>query len=228
LNKPGIKPAEIIGVVSQVKHYGLDGEVPVENQFYLPLAQIPPQILPVVVRRLNVMLRVEGDPLGVATAARGQVQALNPNQPVFNVMMMEQRVSRSITGQRFSMVLLSLFAGLALVLAAVGIYGVMSSIVEQRTHEIGIRLALGAQKRDVLVLVARQGLTLAVIGVTVGVIASLALTRLMATLLSGVSVTDPLTYTGVAALLVAVAALACYLPARRAMKTDTLVALRYE
>jgi putative ABC transport system permease protein len=139
---------------------------------------------------------------------------------------MEQLVSASITGQRFSLVLLALFAGLALVLATIGIYGVMSSVVEQRTREIGIRLALGAQKRDVLRLIVRQGLTPALIGVGVGLIASLALTRLMATLLFGVGATDPLTFAGVAALILAVAALACYVPARRAMKTDPLVALR--
>jgi putative ABC transport system permease protein len=139
---------------------------------------------------------------------------------------MEQLVAASITGQRFSLVLLALFAGLALALATVGIYGVMSSMVEQRTREIGIRMALGAQKRDVARLIARQGLTLAVIGVGVGLIASLALTRLMATLLFGVGATDPLTFAGVAALLLTVAALACYVPARRAMKTDPLVALR--
>jgi putative ABC transport system permease protein len=139
---------------------------------------------------------------------------------------MERLVAASITGQRFSLLLLTLFAGLAFVLATVGIYGVMSSVVEQRTREIGIRLALGAQKRDVLRLIVRQGLTPAVIGVGVGLIASLALTRLMATLLFGVGATDPLTFAGVAALLLAVAALACYVPARRAMKTDPLVALR--
>ncbi|MGH9936244.1 MAG: ABC transporter permease [Blastocatellia bacterium] len=223
-----IEQPEIIGVVGQVKHYGLEGRAPVEHQLYLPLAQIPPQSLPSVARRINVLLRTAGDPLGVAAAARGEAQALNANQPVFNVRTMERLVADSIAGQRFSLVLLALFAGLALALAAVGIYGVMSSVVEQRRREIGIRLALGAQRRDVLRLIAKQGLAMAVIGVAVGLIASLALTRLMATLLFGVSATDPLTFAGVAALLIAVAALACYVPARRAMKTDPLVALRYE
>jgi putative ABC transport system permease protein len=226
LNGLAIEQPEIIGVVDNVKHYGLEGRAPAEHQVYLPLAQIPPQSLPGAARRINVLLRTTGDPLSVAAAARGQTQALNANQPVFNVRTMEQLVAASITGQRFSLVLLALFAGLALALSTVGIYGVMSSVVEQRTREIGIRLALGAQKRDVARLIARQGLTLAVIGVGVGLIASLALTRLMATLLFGVGATDPLTFAGVAALLLAVAALACYVPARRAMKTDPLVALR--
>jgi len=228
LNGLVIEPAEIIGVVSQVKHYGLDGQVPVDNQVYLPLAQVPPQSLPFVVRRINVLVRTAGDPLGVASAARGEVQALNVNQPVFNVNTMERLVASSITGQRFSLILLALFAGLALVLAAVGIYGVMSSVVEQRTREIGIRVAVGAQRRDVLRLVASQGLGLTGIGVGIGLIGSLALTRVMATLLSGVSTTDPLTFAGVASLLIAVAALACYVPARRAMKVDPLQALRHE
>lgn len=228
LNGLVIDQPEIIGVVGQVKHYGLEGRTPVENQVYLPLAQVPPQTLPGVARRINVLVRTAGDPLGVAAAARRQVQELNVNQPVFNVSTMERLVATSITGQRFSLILLALFAGLALVLAAVGIYGVMSSVVEQRTREIGIRLAVGAQRRDVLRLIASQGLGLTGIGVGIGLIGSLALTRVMATLLSGVSTTDPLTFAGVAVLLISVSALASYVPARRAMKVDPMIALRCE
>jgi putative ABC transport system permease protein len=219
---------QIVGVVGHIRHDGLAGETPVENQIYLPLAQIPPQRLPSVAGRLNLLLRTAGDPAGVAAAARGEVQSLNANQPVFNVRTMGQIVADSITGQRFSLVLLLLFAGLALLLAGVGIYGVMSSAVGQRTHEIGVRLALGARTSDVLRLVVGEGLRLTLAGVAAGLAASFALTRVMQRLLFGVSATDPLVFAGVAIALVAVALVACWIPARRATKVDPMVALRYE
>ena len=141
---------------------------------------------------------------------------------------MEEIGARSVAAQRFNMLLLGLFAALGLALAAVGIYGVMSYAVAQGTREIGIRMALGAQRSNVLRLVAGQGMALTLIGIAVGIAASFALTRLMESLLFGVSATDPLTLVGVSALLAAVALLACYLPARRATKVDPLIALRYE
>jgi putative ABC transport system permease protein len=219
---------QIVGVVGHVRHNGLAGETPVENQIYLPLAQIPPPRLPAVAGRLNLLLRTAGDPAGVAAAARAEVQSLNAHQPVFNVRPMEQIVADSITGQRFSLVLLLLFAGLALALAGVGIYGVMSSAVGQRTHEIGVRLALGARTRDVLRLILGEGLRLTLAGVAAGLAASFALTRVMQRLLFGVSATDPFVFAGVAVALVAVALAACWIPARRAAKVDPMVALRYE
>jgi putative ABC transport system permease protein len=204
------------------------GEGPVENQIYLPLAQIPLPKLPRVAGRLNLLLRTTGDPLDVVAAVRGQAQALNPNQPVYNVRTMEQIVASSISGERFSLTLFALFAGLALALAAVGVYGVMSNTVGQRTHEIGVRLALGAPPRRVLRLILTQGLRLTLVGVGAGLLVSFALTRVMQRLLYGVSATDPLTFAGVALLLTLTALLACWIPARRATKVDPLVALRRE
>jgi putative ABC transport system permease protein len=223
-----VEPAEIVGVVGHVKHSGLVGEGPVENQIYLPLAQIPLPKLPRVAGRLNLLLRTTGDPLDVVAAVRGQAQALNPNQPVYNVRTMEQIVASSISGERFSLTLFALFAGLALALAAVGVYGVMSNTVGQRTHEIGVRLALGAPPRRVLRLILTQGLRLTLVGVGAGLLVSFALTRVMQRLLYGVSATDPLTFAGVALLLTLTALLACWIPARRATKVDPLVALRSE
>jgi putative ABC transport system permease protein len=223
-----VEPAEIVGVVGHVKHAGLAGEAPVENQIYLPLAQIPPQKLPRVAGRLNLLVRTTGDPLGLVAAVRGQAQALNANQPVYNARTMEQIVAGSIAGDRFSLALFALFAGLALALAAVGVYGVMSNTVGQRTHEIGVRLALGAPPRRVLRLILIQGLRLTLIGVGAGLLVSFALTRVMQRLLFGVSATDPLTFAGVSLLLTLTALLACWIPARRATKVDPLIALRSE
>ncbi|HEX4949195.1 MAG TPA: ABC transporter permease [Blastocatellia bacterium] len=228
LDLTDVEQPEIVGVVAHVKHDGLTGEVPVENQIYVPLAQVPPDRLPSIAGRLNVLLRTVGDPLAVAQAARAQVQSLNANQPVFNMRTMEQLIAESITGQRFSLLLLLLFAGLALLLAAVGIYGVLSSAVTQRTHEIGVRLALGAQPRAMLRLLLGYGLRLTLIGVAIGLLAAFALTRVLQGLLFGVSTADPLTFAGVALLLIAVALVACWLPARRATSVDPLLALRTE
>ena len=159
---------------------------------------------------------------------REQVTALDPDQPVTNVATMEERFSKSLAQARFSMLLLGLFAGVALLLAGVGIYGVMSYVVTQRTHEVGIRMALGAQASDVLRLVVGQGMKVAFIGIGIGLIAAVALTRVMRTLLFGVSTTDPLTFTIISLLLAAVALGACFVPARRATRVDPMVALRYE
>jgi len=153
---------------------------------------------------------------------------VDPNQPVFNIKTMEEILARSLLPQTFPMALMAIFASLALLLTSVGLYGVISYSVSQRTHEIGIRMALGAQPRDIFRLVVGQGMVLTLIGVGVGLVASFALTRFLESMLFGVSATDPATFAGVAVLLAAVALLACYIPARRATRVDPLVALRYE
>ncbi len=177
---------------------------------------------------VEFLLRTRANPAALISAAQAQVWALDKNQPISKVQTMEQRVANSVAAPRFQTFLLGIFGALGLLLAVVGIYGVISYSVSQRTHEMGIRMALGAEPRQVLRLVLMQGLKLALIGVAIGVAASLVLTRLMASLLFGVSATDPVTFAGVAIVLTIVALAACYVPARRAMKVDPMEALRYE
>jgi putative ABC transport system permease protein len=211
---------EIVGVVGDVRHAGLEAESGPE--YYVPFAQTPAVRVTVVARTTS------GDPAAVAPGLRGAVRQVDKNLAVYNVRPMESYLAESVSKRRFNMMLLGGFATVALLLAGLGIYGVMSYTVAQRTHEIGVRMALGAQGRDVLRLVIRQGMAPALLGVVVGLAASLALTRVMASLLYGVSATDPTTFALVALLLSAVAMLSCYLPARRATKVDPMVALRYE
>ena len=167
-------------------------------------------------------------PEALTSAIREQVRGLDPDQPITSVKTMDQLLGRTLSEAKFSLLLFGLFAVLALALAAIGIYGVMATTVTQRTHEIGLRVALGAQKHDVLRLIVRQGMMPVLIGVAIGLASAVALTRLMTTLLFGVSATDPVTLALITLLLAAVALLACYLPARRATKVDPMIALRYE
>jgi putative ABC transport system permease protein len=219
---------EIVGVVAHVKHFGLDAVERVQPQLYLPFNQAPNDMLPFLAPRMNLIVRTTADPLSLTAAVRREVQALDPNQPVFNVSTMQQTIDQSLGTQRLSMTLLAILASLALILAAVGIYGVMSYTVSQRTHEIGIRLAIGAQQRDVFRLVLGHGMTLTLIGVVIGLMGAFGLTRLMTRMLFGVEPTDPTTFVGIAILLIGVALVACYLPGRRATRVDPMVALRYE
>jgi len=207
----------IVGVVSDVKQYGVDKESTM--QLYIPQAQFP-------VSFLTLAVRTTGDPVQTVNAVRNEIRGVDSDQAVFEVSTMEGLLAQAIAKRRFVMLLLAMFAALALILAAIGIYGVMAYSVAQRTQEIGVRMALGAQARDVLKLVVGQGLRLVLIGVGIGLIAAFGLTRLMATLLFGVEASDPLTFVSIAALLVVVALLACWLPARRATKIDPLLALR--
>src|SRR6266542_2654709 len=162
--------AEIVGVVAHVKHFGLDAVERVQPQLYFPFNQAPDDAFPFLASRANLIVRTTGDPLSVIAAVRREVHALDPNQPVFNVSTMEKTLDQSLGTQRLSMALLMVLASLALILAAVGIYGVMSYTVTQRTHEIGIRMAIGAQRRDVFRMVIGRGMGLVLIGVALGLI----------------------------------------------------------
>jgi ABC-type antimicrobial peptide transport system permease subunit len=177
---------------------------------------------------MNLVLRTAQDPASTASAAREQLATLDKGVPVYQVATMDQLLSRSVAPERFELFLLVLFATIALLLAAIGLYGVLSFGVSRQTQEIGIRLALGAQPSQILRLVAWQGMSLVMIGLALGLAASFLLTRLIASLLYGVSATDPLTFGGVAVLLALVAFVACYIPARRAMQVDPMIALHYE
>jgi putative ABC transport system permease protein len=214
---------KIVGVVADVKGRSLSLESPA--RVYAPLNQYR---LEGWTNGLMLAVQTTTPPETVVAAIREQVRMLDPDQPITNARTMDDLLSRSLSSAKFSLWLLGLFAGLGLLLAAIGIYGVMVTAVAQRTHEIGLRMALGAQARDMLWLVIRQGMLPVLIGVGVGLAAALALTRLMSTLLFEVSPTDPLTLAVITVLLTIVALLACYIPARRATKVDPLVALRYE
>jgi putative ABC transport system permease protein len=213
------RPCEIIGVVGDSKHMNLDAEV--KPMSYWPHPEL-------AYSGMTFVIRTRGDAASLTSAARGVIRALDPEQPVGDARTMEDLIGTSVARARFNTLLLTIFATVALLLAGIGIYGVMAYSVAQRTNEIGIRMALGARTTDVLRLVVRRGMTLALVGVAMGVAASFALTWMMKTLLFDVSVIDPLTFASIPLLLVFVALLACLIPARRAAKVDPMVALRCE
>jgi ABC-type antimicrobial peptide transport system permease subunit len=217
-------------VRGHVKHWGLDLEAdrhPLQEQIYYPFLQIsdaawsgPPQA--------GVVLRSAGSPLGMVGAVREAIVKLNSQNVMYEARTMEAIIAESLAARRFSMILLGIFATLALLLSSIGIYGVISYVVGQRTREIGIRIALGAQRSTVLWLMLGEGMKMAMIGVVVGIVAAAGLTRFMSQLIYGVSAADPVTFAGVIIVLTSVAFAACYVPARRAMRVDPMVALRYE
>ncbi len=223
-------PVRVVGVVGHVKQFGLDSDDTnkVRDQIYFPIPQIPDALISQGVAGVTLALRTADDPLSMASAVRAQVAGPTRDQPVYAVRTMEEIVARSLAERRFTMLLLAFFATSALLLAAVGIYGVMSYAVTRRLHELGIRAALGAPRRQILGLVLGQGMRLAAIGMAAGLIAAWALTRLLTNLLYGVRPADPLTFVSVAVLLSAIALLACYVPARRATAVDPVIALRCE
>ncbi|HEV2349112.1 MAG TPA: ABC transporter permease [Terriglobia bacterium] len=225
------QPLEIVGVVGHVKHWGLDSDdtAKIRYEIYFPFVQIPDQLTAGLTQGMTLLVRTSVDPLSMVPAVKQRVtQAGGGDEPTYDFQTMQQVVSQSFADRRFSMLLLGVFAALALVLAAVGIYGVISYTANQRTHEIGIRMALGASSGHVLKLIVGQGLTLVVAGIGVGLLAAFGLTRLMAGMLYGVRPTDLVTFAAVPFVLAAVALVACYIPARRAAKVDPMVALRYE
>ena len=210
---------EIVGIVGHVKHTDLEGES--RAQYYMPHQQRPQPNMALVIRTPN-------DPNALAGSVRGVIKSADSDLPVFRVRTMDQFVADSMTQRKFALLLICVFACLALLLSAIGLYGVMAYSVTQRTHELGLRMALGAQASDVLKLVVKQGMLLAVVGLAIGVVGAIFLSRLMKTMLFNVSATDPLVFVGIALILAAVALLACFVPARRATKVDPMVALRYE
>jgi len=222
--------AEIVGVVGHVKQFGLDeGQAPgLEAQCYFPIVQFPDQFIPLLARRVAVVARTAGSPLAQIESIRHALGQINSQSVMYQTKAMDGIVADSLATRRFSMVLLGTFAALALIMSCVGIYGVISYLASQRTHEIGIRMALGAERWNVLRMVLGEGTKLALVGVAIGLVAAFGLTRLMANMLFGVSAHDPLSFAGVAGLLILVALAACYIPARRAMKVNPIVALHCE
>ena len=222
--------AEIVGVVGHIKQWGLDenSKSPVLAQAYFPLDQIPDRFWPLLSKGTDIYMRAQASPEVVIPAVRQILAKINSDEVMYGTETMDDIISDSLAARRFGMILLGVFAALALILSCVGIYGVISYLVGQRTHEIGVRIALGAQRTDVLRLILGQGARMALIGVAIGIAAALGLARFMAAQLFGVTAHDPLTFAGVAVVLMLVALAACYIPARRAMKVDPIVALRYE
>jgi predicted permease len=221
---------EIVGVSGHVEHWGLGsrGHENLQAQIYLLMWQVPDRFWPLLANGAGWVARTSGAPGSIVSAVRNAEAQVDSSAVIYNVKPMEEIVANSIAKQRLAMILLSVLSTLALVLSAVGIYGVISYLTGQRTHEIGIRVALGASASDVLRMIVGEGMRIALIGVGIGIVAALGLTRLITKLIFGVGANDPLTFIGVAVLLSGVALVACYIPARRAMRVDPIIALRYE
>ncbi len=229
LNLLDMQP-EIVGVIGHVEHWGLGSREhqDLQSQIYLSVWQVPDRFWPLLANGVGWVARTTAAPASIVSGIREAEAKVDSTAVTYNVRPMQEIVANSIAKQRLTMILLSVFSTLALALSAVGIYGVISYLTGQRTHEIGIRVALGASASDVLRMVLGEGMRIALIGVGIGLAAALGLTRLISTLIYGVGAYDPLTFLGVAFLLSGVALVACYIPARRAMRVDPIIALRYE
>ena len=212
-------PREIVGIIGEVKQIKLDAEG--KSEIYVPFFQFP-------VPAMNIVVRTTTDPGSMTSAVLQQIAQVDPDQPVFQLKTMDQYLGESMAQRRLSTILLGAFAVLALLLATIGVYSVMSYLVSQRTHEIGIRMALGAKQLDILKMVVGHGMWLSFLGIAFGIAAAFFATRIMTSMLYGISASDPLTYIGISLLLAVVALLACLIPARRAIKVDPIIALRYE
>jgi predicted permease len=221
---------EIVGVVGHVEHWGLgNAEHPtLQAEIYMPLFQLPDKFWSLVSTGVGLVARTEGAPLDVASGIRQAASRFDASAAIYQFRPMEEVVAGSIARQRMAMILLSILSSLALALSAIGVYGVIAYLAAQRTREIGVRMALGATRGDVLRLVLGQGMRIALAGIGAGIVAALWLTRLLAQMIYGVSALDPITFGGVAVLLAGIALLACYIPARRAMRVDPTTALRYD
>jgi putative ABC transport system permease protein len=212
----------IVGIARDVRQMG--AEEPVKPEMYFPYQQgIEPFYTP-----RDLVVRTTVEPLSLVSAVTTAIHQIDPDQPVSNVRTLEQVVSEETSSRELSMTLLTIFAGLALLLATLGIYGVLAYFVVQHTQEIGVRMALGAQRRDIVTMVLKRGMSLVLLGVVIGVAGAFALTRLMSSMVYGVNVSDPLTYTLIGLLLVSVAVVACLVPAGKATRVDPLTALTYE
>jgi predicted permease len=222
--------AEIIGVVGHVKQWGPgnDAHSPVQAEFHYPFMQLPPKLMLLVADGVAVVLRTHDSPANVMLPVRRAVSETDPGAVIYSVQTMNEVLSNSLAPRRLSMILLAAFAALAVAMSCVGIFGVTSYLIGERTREIGVRMALGASRNDVLRLVVGQGARMVLLGVLIGIAASLALTRLMSSQLYGVGARDPFTFAGVALVLLIVAVFACYIPARRATRIDPIIALRCE
>ena len=227
---PGFEdpPRQIVGIVGDTREFGLDQPAPAT--LFVPYPQVPDQLIALAITLLPVVwvVRTREEPLSMSAPVQEAILGVDSNQPVSNIRSMEQTMGAWMARSEFNTLLLSILAGVALLLAAIGIYGTMSYAVNQRTHEIGLRMALGAGGQQMLGLVVRQGMILAAAGVVIGLGAAFGLTRVLAGFLFGIGTTDTSTFAGVAAMLALIAFVACYLPARRATRVDPMIALRHE